>query len=117
MEKVSFLFCMSFQGPFNSWTPFSGVLQQQAQIPGLPQFSLPTLEQLAGLFPNQIPFSGQASFTQAAQASPLDPSQPQTAPQTQHGPNHVSQLSILGSKHCMLKMNMNQLLIKIRTAE
>ncbi|XP_058522716.1 odontogenic ameloblast-associated protein isoform X1 [Ochotona princeps] len=80
---------LQLQGPFNSWTPFSGVVQQQAQIPGLPQFSLPTLEQLAGLFPSQIPFSGQASFTQAAQANPLDPSQPQTAPQTQHGPNHV----------------------------
>nr|XP_008265998.1 odontogenic ameloblast-associated protein isoform X1 [Oryctolagus cuniculus] len=83
---------LQLQGPFNSWIPpLSGVLQQQqqAQIPGLPQFSLPTLDRFVGLLPNQMPFSGQASFTQGAQANPMDPSQPQPPPQTQQGPNHV----------------------------
>ncbi|XP_051675703.2 odontogenic ameloblast-associated protein isoform X2 [Oryctolagus cuniculus] len=83
---------LQLQGPFNSWIPpLSGVLQQQqqAQIPGLPQFSLPTLDRFVGLLPSQMPFSGQASFTQGAQANPMDPSQPQPPPQTQQGPNHV----------------------------
>ncbi|XP_050647381.1 odontogenic ameloblast-associated protein isoform X2 [Macaca nemestrina] len=83
---------LRLQGPLNSWIPpFSGVLQQQqqAQIPGLAQFSLSALDQFAGLFPNQIPFPGQASFAQGAQAGQVDPSQAQTPPQTQPGPNHV----------------------------
>ncbi|XP_072873912.1 odontogenic ameloblast-associated protein isoform X2 [Chlorocebus sabaeus] len=83
---------LRFQGPLNSWIPpFSGVSQQQqqAQIPGLTQFSLSALDQFARLFPNQIPFPGQASFAQGAQAGQVDPSQAQTPPQTQPGPNHV----------------------------
>lgn len=84
---------MSFQGPFNSWIPpFSGILQQQqqAQIPGLSQFSLSALDRFAGLFPNQTPFPGRVSFAQATQVGQQDPSQPQTPPQTQQSPNHVS---------------------------
>ncbi|XP_063519293.1 odontogenic ameloblast-associated protein isoform X5 [Pongo pygmaeus] len=83
---------LQLQGPLNSWIPpFSGILQQQqqAQIPGLSQFSLSALDQFAGLFPNQIPFPGQASFAQGAQAGQVDPLQLQTPPQTQPGPNHV----------------------------
>ncbi|XP_040480882.1 odontogenic ameloblast-associated protein isoform X2 [Ursus maritimus] len=83
---------LQLQGPFNSWIPpFSGILQQQqqAQIPGLSQFSLSALDQFAGLFPNQIPFPGQVSFAQGTQVGQQDPSQPQTPPQTQQGPNHV----------------------------
>uniref|UniRef100_A0A8C4MMG1 Odontogenic ameloblast-associated protein n=1 Tax=Equus asinus asinus TaxID=83772 RepID=A0A8C4MMG1_EQUAS len=86
VEKC-FLSFMSFQGPFNSWIPpFSGILQQQAQaqIPGLSQFSLSTLDRFAGLFPNQILFPAQGT-----QVRQLDPSQPQTPPQTQQGPNQV----------------------------
>nr|QAX88149.1 odontogenic ameloblast-associated protein [Hexaprotodon liberiensis] len=80
---------LQLQGPLNSWIPpFPGILpQQQAQIPGLSGFSLPTLSRFAGLLPNQIPFPGQVSFAQGAQAGQLDPSQPQTPPQTQQGPN------------------------------
>uniref|UniRef100_A0A8C9DN93 Odontogenic ameloblast-associated protein n=1 Tax=Prolemur simus TaxID=1328070 RepID=A0A8C9DN93_PROSS len=83
---------LQLQVPFNSWIPpFSGVLQpqQQAQIPELSQFYLPTLDQLARLFPNQIPFPGQVSFAQGAQAGQLDPAQPQTPPLTQQVPNQV----------------------------
>ncbi|PNJ48628.1 ODAM isoform 2, partial [Pongo abelii] len=83
---------LQLQGPLNSWIPpFSRILQQQqqAQIPGLSQFSLSALDQFAGLFPNQIPFPGQASFAQGAQAGQVDPLQLQTPPQTQPGPNHV----------------------------
>ncbi|XP_063561195.1 odontogenic ameloblast-associated protein isoform X2 [Gorilla gorilla gorilla] len=83
---------LQLQGPLNSWIPpFSGILQQQqqAQIPGLSQFSLSALDQFAGLFPNQIPFPGQASFAQGAQAGQVDPLQLQTSPQTQPGPSHV----------------------------
>lgn len=87
---------MSSQGPFNSWIPpFSGILQQQqqAQIPGLSQFSLSAFDRLAGLFPNQTPFPGWVSFAQGSQVGQLDPSQPQTSPQTQQGSNHVSRAS------------------------
>ncbi|XP_055152211.2 odontogenic ameloblast-associated protein isoform X2 [Symphalangus syndactylus] len=83
---------LQLQGPLNSWIPpFSGILQQQqqAQIPGLSQFSLSALDQFAGLFPNQMPFPGQASFAQGGQAGQVDPLQLQTPPQTQPGPNHV----------------------------
>nr|XP_055152211.1 odontogenic ameloblast-associated protein isoform X2 [Symphalangus syndactylus] len=83
---------LQIQGPLNSWIPpFSGILQQQqqAQIPGLSQFSLSALDQFAGLFPNQMPFPGQASFAQGGQAGQVDPLQLQTPPQTQPGPNHV----------------------------
>ncbi|XP_025777924.1 odontogenic ameloblast-associated protein [Puma concolor] len=83
---------LQFQGPFNSWIPpFSGILQQQqqAQIPGLSQFSLSAFDRLAGLFPNQTPFPGWVSFAQGTQVGQLDPSQPQTSPQTQQGSNHV----------------------------
>lgn len=91
MKEKCFLSFMSFQGPFNSWIPpFSGILQQQAQaqIPGLSQFSLSTLDRFAGLFPNQILFPAQGT-----QVRQLDPSQPQTPPQTQQGPNQVSRAS------------------------
>ncbi|KAF3825139.1 hypothetical protein GH733_005773, partial [Mirounga leonina] len=84
----------SNEGPFNSWIPpFSGILQQQqqAQIPGLSQFSLPALDRFAGLFPNQVPFPGRVSFAQGTQVGQLDASQPQTPPQTQQGPNHMLQ--------------------------
>ncbi|XP_017357141.1 odontogenic ameloblast-associated protein isoform X1 [Cebus imitator] len=83
---------LQLQGPFNSWIPpFSGILQQQqqGQIPGLSQFSLSALDRFAGLFPNQIPFPGQVSFAQGAQAGQADPSQLQTTPQTQPGPSPV----------------------------
>ncbi|XP_064142354.1 odontogenic ameloblast-associated protein isoform X1 [Loxodonta africana] len=83
---------LQFQGPFNSLTPpFSGILQhrQQAQAPGLSQVSLPTLDQFVGLFPNQVPFPGQANFAQGPQWAQLDPSQAQIPLQTQQGPNHV----------------------------
>ncbi|XP_039324329.1 odontogenic ameloblast-associated protein isoform X2 [Saimiri boliviensis] len=83
---------LQLQGPFNSWIPpFSGILQQQqqGQIPGLSQFSLSALDRFAALFPNQIPFPGQVSFAQGAQAGQADPSQLQTTPQTQPGPSHV----------------------------
>nr|XP_054967432.2 odontogenic ameloblast-associated protein isoform X2 [Pan paniscus] len=83
---------LQLQGPLNSWIPpFSGILQQQqqAQIPGLSQFSLSALDQFAGLLPNQIPFPVQASFAQGAQAGQVDPLQLQTPPQTQPGPSHV----------------------------
>ncbi|XP_058285946.1 odontogenic ameloblast-associated protein isoform X2 [Hylobates moloch] len=83
---------LQLQGPLNSWIPpFSGILQQQqqAQIPGLSQYSLSALDQFAGLFPNQMPFPGQASFAQGGQAGQVDPLQLQTPPQTQPGPNHV----------------------------
>lgn len=95
-RNASFLPFVSFQGPFNSWIPpFSGILQQQqqAQIPGLSQFSLPALDRFAGLFPNQVPFPGRVSFAQGTQVGQLDASQPQTPPQTQQGPNHVSRAS------------------------
>ncbi|XP_010967686.2 odontogenic ameloblast-associated protein [Camelus bactrianus] len=83
---------LQLQSPFNSWIPpFPETLQQQQQapIPGLSQFSLSTLDRFAGLFPNQIPFPGQVIFTPGTQAGQLDPSQPQTPPQTQQGPNEV----------------------------
>ncbi|KAM9237250.1 odontogenic ameloblast-associated protein [Dugong dugon] len=83
---------LQFQGPFSSLTPpFSGILQQQqqAQVPGLSQFSSPTLDQFAGLFPNQIPSPGQVNFAQGPQQGQVDPSQPQTPLQTQLGPNYV----------------------------
>ncbi|XP_006729402.1 odontogenic ameloblast-associated protein [Leptonychotes weddellii] len=82
---------LQLQGPFNLWIPpFSGILQQQqqAQIPGLSQFSLPALDWFAGLLPNQVPFPGRVSFAQGTQVGQLDASQPQTPPQTQQGPNH-----------------------------
>ncbi|KAM5271747.1 kappa-casein [Ctenodactylus gundi] len=83
---------LELQGPFSSWIPpFPGVLQQQqqAQVQGRPQFSVLAFDQLAGLFPSQIPIPRQDGFAQGAQAGQPDPSQPQTAPQTQQGPNHV----------------------------
>ncbi|XP_029786769.1 odontogenic ameloblast-associated protein [Suricata suricatta] len=83
---------LQLQGPFNSWIPpFSGILQQQqqAQIPGLSQFSLSALDRFAGLFPNQTPFPGWVSFAQGTQVGQQDPSQPQRSPQTQQGPNHA----------------------------
>ncbi|XP_010604388.1 odontogenic ameloblast-associated protein [Fukomys damarensis] len=84
---------LKLQGPLNSWVPpFSrrGPLQQpQAPIPALPQISLSTVDQLVGLFPNEIPFLRQVSFAQGAQTGQLDPSQPQTPSQTQQGPNPV----------------------------
>ncbi|KAJ8785230.1 hypothetical protein J1605_007449 [Eschrichtius robustus] len=83
---------LQLQGPFNPWIPpFPGILQQQqqAQIPGLPRFSLSTLDRFAGLVPNQIAFPGRVSFAQETQAGQLDPSQPQTPLQTQQGPNNV----------------------------
>nr|XP_012641394.1 odontogenic ameloblast-associated protein [Microcebus murinus] len=84
---------LQLQGPFNSWIPpFSGILQPQqiqAQIPELSPFYLPPVDQFARLFPNQIPFPGQAGFAQGAPAGQLDPSQPQTAPPTQQGPNQA----------------------------
>ena len=52
---------------------------------------LSILDRFAGLVPNQIPFPGRISFAQETQAGQLDPSQPQTPPQTQQGPNNVSQ--------------------------
>ncbi|KAM4811768.1 odontogenic ameloblast-associated protein [Urocitellus parryii] len=82
---------LQLQGPFNSWIPrFSGFLQQQQQagIPGQPQLSLSTLDQFAGLSPNQIPFPRHVGFAQGAQAGQLGPSQPQAPSQTQQGPNH-----------------------------
>ncbi|XP_045714212.1 odontogenic ameloblast-associated protein [Phyllostomus hastatus] len=81
---------LQLQSPFNSWIPpFSGILQQQAQIPGLAPFSLSTLDQFARLLPNQITFPRQASFPQGNQVGQLDPSQSQTPVQTQQGPNHA----------------------------
>ncbi|EGW08954.1 Odontogenic ameloblast-associated protein [Cricetulus griseus] len=86
----------SHEGAFNPWIPpFPGFLQQQqqqqqAQVPGLPQFPLSTLESLAGLFPNQIPFSGQVGFAQGGQAGQPDLSQPQTPPQSQQVANLMS---------------------------
>ncbi|XP_020007262.1 odontogenic ameloblast-associated protein [Castor canadensis] len=83
---------LQFQGPFNPWIPpFSGILQQQqqAQIAGHPQFPLSTLDGFAELFPNQIPFPRQVGFAQGAQTGQLGPSQPQTPPRTQQGPNHM----------------------------
>uniref|UniRef100_A0A0P6K7C9 Odontogenic ameloblast-associated protein n=1 Tax=Heterocephalus glaber TaxID=10181 RepID=A0A0P6K7C9_HETGA len=83
---------LRLQGPLNSWMPhFSSMplQQQQAPIPGLPQISLSTLDQLVGLFPNEIPFPRQVSFAQGAQTGQLDPLQPQTPSQTQQGPNPV----------------------------
>ncbi|XP_045840698.1 odontogenic ameloblast-associated protein isoform X2 [Meles meles] len=83
---------LQLQGPFNSWIPpFSGILQQQqqAQVPGLPQFSLSALNRFAGWFPNQIPFPGWVNFAQGTQVGQLDPSQPQTPLQSHQGPNHV----------------------------
>nr|XP_012805788.2 odontogenic ameloblast-associated protein [Jaculus jaculus] len=75
---------LQFQGPFSSWIPpFPGLLQQQAQIPALPQLSLPTLDQFARLFPNQLPFPTQAGAAQGGQTGQLEPPQPQTPPQTQ----------------------------------
>ncbi|XP_044080745.1 odontogenic ameloblast-associated protein isoform X2 [Neovison vison] len=82
---------LQLQGPFNSWIPpFSGILpqQQQAQVPGLSQFSLSALNRFAGRFPNQMPFPGWVSFAQGTQGGQLDPSQPQTPPQSHQGPNH-----------------------------
>ncbi|CAO2639459.1 Odontogenic ameloblast-associated protein, partial [Lemmus lemmus] len=83
------------QGAYNPWTsPFPGILQQQqqqqqqqAQIPGGPQFPLSTLENFAGLFPNQIPFSGQFGLAQVGQAGQPELSQQQTPPQTPQGAN------------------------------
>ena len=89
---------MSSQGPFNSWIPpFPGILQQQQQdqIPGLSPFSLSTLEQFAGLVPNQIFIPGQVGFAQGTQAGQLDPSQPQTPQQTQQSPKNVSKGNIM----------------------
>ncbi|XP_051054418.1 odontogenic ameloblast-associated protein [Phodopus roborovskii] len=87
---------LQFQGAFNPWIPpFPGFLQQQqqqqqAQIQGLPQFPLSTLESFAGLFPNQIPFSGQVGFAQGGQAGQREFSQPQTPPQSQQVANLMS---------------------------
>lgn len=95
-RNTCFLSFVSFQGPFNSWIPpFSGILpqQQQAQVPGLSQFSLSALNRFAGRFPNQMPFPGWVSFAQGTQVGQLDPSQPQTPPQSHQGPNHVSRAS------------------------
>lgn len=93
-SNVSFYLCFS-QGAFNRWiSPFPGILQQQqqqAQVPGGLQFPLTTLESFAGLFPNQIPFSGQFGITQVSQAGPPELSQQQTPPQTPQGANLVSQ--------------------------
>ncbi|XP_059252652.1 odontogenic ameloblast-associated protein isoform X1 [Mustela nigripes] len=83
---------LQLQGLFNSWIPpFSGILQQQqqAQVPGLSQFSLSALNRFAGRFPNQMPFPGWVNFAQGTQVGQLDPSQPQTPPQSHQGPNHV----------------------------
>nr|KAF6432006.1 odontogenic, ameloblast associated [Rousettus aegyptiacus] len=82
---------LQLQGPFYSWIPpFSGILQQQqqAQIPGQGPLSLSTLDQFAGLFPNQITFPGQVSFDHRTQIGQLDPSQSQTPVQIQQDPNH-----------------------------
>ncbi|XP_023563969.1 odontogenic ameloblast-associated protein [Octodon degus] len=83
---------LRLQGPLTSWIPpFSGIpLQQQAPIPGQPQVSLSTLDQLVGLLPNEISFPRQVAFAQGTQIGQLDPSQPQTPSQTQQGPNPVS---------------------------
>ncbi|XP_036056261.1 odontogenic ameloblast-associated protein [Onychomys torridus] len=85
---------LQFQSAFDSWIPsFPGFLQQQqqqAQVPGRPQFPLSTLESLAGLFPNQLPFSGQVGFAQGGQAGQTELSQLQTPPQTQQGVNLMS---------------------------
>ncbi|XP_053451589.1 odontogenic ameloblast-associated protein [Nycticebus coucang] len=83
---------LQLQGPFDSWIPpFSGALQQQQQahIPDPSQFYLPSRDWFAGLFPNQIPFPGQLSFAQGAQAGRLDPSQAPTPGQPQQGPHQV----------------------------
>ncbi|XP_045040504.2 odontogenic ameloblast-associated protein [Desmodus rotundus] len=81
---------LQLQSPFNSWIPpFSGILQQQAQIPGLAPFSVSTLDQFVRLLPNQITFPGQVSFPQGNQVGQLDPSQPQTPVRTQQGPYHA----------------------------
>uniref|UniRef100_A0A8D2HL60 Odontogenic ameloblast-associated protein n=1 Tax=Urocitellus parryii TaxID=9999 RepID=A0A8D2HL60_UROPR len=91
-NETFFLSLVRSQGPFNSWIPrFSGFLQQQQQagIPGQPQLSLSTLDQFAGLSPNQIPFPRHVGFAQGAQAGQLGPSQPQAPSQTQQGPNHM----------------------------
>ncbi|XP_040602534.1 odontogenic ameloblast-associated protein [Mesocricetus auratus] len=89
---------LQFQGAFNPWVPpFPGFLQQQqqqqqqqAQVPGLPQIPLSTLESFAGLFTNQMPFSGQTGFAQGGQAGQLDLAQPQTPPQSQQVANLMS---------------------------
>ncbi|XP_014639837.1 PREDICTED: odontogenic ameloblast-associated protein [Ceratotherium simum simum] len=77
---------LQLQGPFNSWIlSLSGILQQaQAQIPGLSQFSLSTVDRFAGLLPNQVLLPAQGT-----QVRQLDHSQPQIPPQTQQGPNEV----------------------------
>ncbi|XP_006896900.1 PREDICTED: odontogenic ameloblast-associated protein [Elephantulus edwardii] len=83
---------LQFQSSLNSLTPpFPGILQQQQQpqVSGVPHFSLATLDRFAGLLPNQNLFPGQVSFVQGSQQGQLDPSQPQTSPQTQKGLNHV----------------------------
>ncbi|XP_037684890.1 odontogenic ameloblast-associated protein [Choloepus didactylus] len=82
---------LQLQGPFSTLIPpFSGIMQQQqAPVPGLSQFSLSTLGQFVGLFPNKIPFPAQVSFSQGAQMNQLNPSQPQTPRQSQQGPDHV----------------------------
>lgn len=115
-RNFSFLFFVSFQGPFYSWIPpFSGILQQQqqAQIPGQGPLSLSTLERFAGLFPNQITFPGQVNFDHRTQMGQLDPSQFQRAVQIQQGPNHViraSSILLWGEKRTLnVKININQL--------
>uniref|UniRef100_A0A5G2RCS7 Odontogenic ameloblast-associated protein n=1 Tax=Sus scrofa TaxID=9823 RepID=A0A5G2RCS7_PIG len=73
-RNASFLPFVSSQGP---WIPpFPVILQQrqqQAQIPGLSQFSLANLDWFAGLVPNQRAFPGQVSFAQVTEARQLDP--------------------------------------------
>ncbi|XP_042113537.1 odontogenic ameloblast-associated protein [Peromyscus maniculatus bairdii] len=89
---------LQFQSAFNSWIPsFPGFLQQQqqqqqqqAQVPGRPQFPLSTLESLAGLFPNQLPFSGQVGLAPGGQAGQPELLQLQTPPQPQQGVNLMS---------------------------
>ncbi|XP_063096539.1 odontogenic ameloblast-associated protein [Cavia porcellus] len=79
------------QGPLAPWIPsFSGLpLQQQAPIPGQPQISLPALNPLAGLLPNELPFPRQVGFAQGAQTGQLDAAQLQTPSQATQGPNPV----------------------------
>lgn len=115
-RNFSLLSFVPFQGPFYSWIPpFSGILQQQqqAQIPGQGPLSLSTLDQFAGLFPNQITFPGQVSFDHRTQIGQLDPSQSQTPVQIQQDPNHVSRASSIllwGEKRTLnVKININQL--------
>ncbi|XP_029454001.1 odontogenic ameloblast-associated protein isoform X2 [Rhinatrema bivittatum] len=86
-------------GALNPLIPqLPGILQQQSQNPGLPQFPFPARVPLVARltnqngFPGQMAFPGQGQFPLAAQGTQLgqqDPMQPHMPQQNQQQPNQM----------------------------